>query len=85
MALRRVAGATAALLAVPLVAMQVTHEVHWGPGDFAAAAALLFATGAGAVLAWRHFRGSAGRAAAVGAAVLLGALVWAELAVGLFD
>jgi hypothetical protein len=88
-ALRRVGWATAALLLVPLVAMAFTPEVRWGPGDFMAAAAVLLATGTGAVVAWRHARGAAAGAAGAGCAaaavVLLGALVWAELAVGLFD
>ena len=27
-------GTVAALLTLPAVAMQFTHEVQWGPGDF---------------------------------------------------
>jgi hypothetical protein len=69
---------------VPAIAMQFTPEVSWGPGDFVVAGALLFGTGALAVLGLDHVRGTGKRIALiVGLAVSL-ALVWAELAVGLF-
>ena len=38
--------AAAAVLCLPLVAMQVTNEVDWSAGDFLLAAGLLFALGA---------------------------------------
>ena len=41
----RVALATALILLVPLVAMQITDEVDWGVADFALAGALLWGTG----------------------------------------
>lgn len=79
-------SATAALvlLLVPLVAMQFTSEVLWGPGDFLVAACLLFAAGMAYRLGAHRVRTSRQRVA-VGLLVL-GALVtvWAELAVGLF-
>lgn len=69
---------------VPAIAMQFTPEVSWGPGDFVVAGALLFGTGALAVLGLDHVRATGKRIALiVGLAVGL-ALVWAELAVGLF-
>lgn len=78
------AGVTGLLLLVPAVAMQFTAEVAWGPGDFIVAAVLIF--GAGLVYAL-----AARRAPRLGQRLLLGAgvatvlaLVWAELAVGLF-
>jgi hypothetical protein len=70
------------ILLLPLLAMQITDEVVWGPFDFAVAGALLIGTG----LAYRAATRSAGVTAykvAVGAA--LGAallLVWSVLAVG---
>lgn len=79
-----VALATAGLLLIPLVAMQFTREVSWGPGDFLAAGALLFGGGAAIVLAMRWFQGRLQRGAAVAAIVLVVAIVWAELAVGVF-
>jgi hypothetical protein len=79
-----VALGTALLLLVPAVAMQFTPEVSWGPGDFVVAAVLLFGAGALAVLGFAHVKGTGRRAALlVGIACSL-ALVWAELAVGLF-
>ncbi|MFT3819673.1 MAG: hypothetical protein QM750_18915 [Rubrivivax sp.] len=82
--LERVAIAIGLLLPVPLAAMQFTSEVNWGPGDFVVAGGLLF--GAGAVYALGAARIRRGwHQLALGTAVLLGlALVWAELAVGIF-
>ena len=80
-----VALATVLLLLVPAVAMQFTSDVSWGPGDFVVAAALLFGAGALAVLGLAHVN-SAGRRAALLVGIALGlAVVWAELAVGLFS
>lgn len=76
--------ATAVLLLMPAVAMQFTQEVSWGPGDFVVAGVLLFGAGSIAVLGLRHVRGFGRRAALVLAVALGLALVWAELAVGLF-
>lgn len=82
--LLRVAGVTGLLLLVPLVAMQFTAEVDWGPADFLVGGALLFGAGTAMVLAMRRFERPLHRALAVGAIALALALVWAELAVGLF-
>jgi hypothetical protein len=79
-----VALTTLFMLLVPLLAMQLTQEVDWGSDDFAVAGALLFGAGMIYVIAARRARRRAQRAA-VAAAVLCGlALIWAELAVGLF-
>ena len=83
-ALVGVALVTGALLLIPLVAMQFTSEVVWGPGDFIVAAALLFSAGAVMVVGVRRFRGGAARASIILATTLVLAVVWAELAVGLF-
>jgi uncharacterized membrane protein YgdD (TMEM256/DUF423 family) len=81
----RVAFAALLLLLVPAIAMQFTSEVAWGAGDFLAAGVLLFGAGTLAVLAVRQVR-SRGHRVAIVLAVALGlSLVWAELAVGLFD
>jgi hypothetical protein len=81
----RVWGAIAALLLLPLVAMQFTTEVKWGAEDFAVAATLLIGAGLALEVAARVLVEPVRRALA--AAVILGVvvLVWAELAVGLFD
>lgn len=79
-----VAAATALLLLVPAVAMQLNPEVSWGPGDFLAAGALLFGAGALAVVGLHHVQGAGRRAALIAGLAFVLAVVWAELAVGLF-
>jgi hypothetical protein len=79
----RIVFATAFLLCVPLVAMQFTDDVKWGPFDFLAAGVLLAGTGftyefvasKGSNVAYRIAVGIA-----LGAALLL---VWINLAVGI--
>lgn len=75
--------AAASLLILPLLAMQVTDQMRWGPGDFAAAGTLLVGTALLFELATRKSGSPAYRAAvgvALGAALLL---IWLNLAVGL--
>lgn len=80
-----VAVATALLLLIPLTAMQFTAEVRWGLEDFVVAGCLLFGTGAGLVLVSRHVKRKSLRIALMAVLVLALAIVWAELAVGIFD
>lgn len=81
---RLLGWSTAALvLLVPLVAMQFTDEVAWGPGDFAVAAVLLLAVGIPFELAARRSGDSAYRAAVGVALVAAFLLVWVSLAVGI--
>ncbi len=82
--LLRVAIATGVLLLIPAVAMRFTTEVAWGPGDFVAAAVLLFGAGAATVMSRSHVKCAGRRALLTLAIALCFALVWAELAVGLF-
>lgn len=84
-ALRISAGVTAALLLLPVIGMQVSDQVSWGPGDFLIAGVLLF----GALLLFftlsQRVDSVRGRWI-VALAVMAGlALVWAELAVGIFS
>jgi peptidoglycan/LPS O-acetylase OafA/YrhL len=81
----RVALATAALLLVPLVAMQFTAEVKWDGLDFVVAAVLLGGTGLAWVLLSRRLSGR--RQRTIAGALLLAALllVWAQLAVGIVN
>lgn len=51
---RNTATVTVLLLLVPFVAMQFSSEVSWGPGDFLAAAVLLFSAGM-AYAVWAHY------------------------------
>lgn len=78
----RPALATALLLTLPLVAMQVTDEVVWSLFDFVVAGTLLFGTGLLYELAARKAGNVVYRAAA--GVALAGALllVWVNLAVG---
>lgn len=73
------------LLLTPAVAMQFTAEVNWGPGDFAVFAAMLAGLGLLLEGAARIGKTTQGRALLMFCAVLAFLLVWAELAVGLFD
>ncbi len=75
--------ATALILMVPLVAMQFTDQVVWGPLDFAVMGALLFGTGLMYQLAARQVRNLAYRAAAGIALAAAFLLVWINLAVGI--
>jgi hypothetical protein len=71
----RVALATACILLLPLVAMQITDEVDWGLADFAVAGALLGGTGLLLELAARKPGNLAYRVAATAigvAAIVLG-------------
>jgi hypothetical protein len=81
--LLRIALATAAILLVPLGAMQFTREVHWTPGDFVIAGVLLIGTGLLFDLAARKIRTRQARILTIGAIALGFLFVWAELAVGI--
>jgi hypothetical protein len=80
-----VAISTALLLGIPAIAMQFTPEVSWGPGDFLAAAILLFGAGTLIVLSRNHVTRPTGRIAWTLGVLIALALVWAELAVGIFS
>ena len=77
-------GGLALVLVLPLVAMQFTREVMWGPEDFLFAAILLTGLGLGMESIFRLRLSPWARAA--GATLILFAfmLIWAEAAVGLF-
>ena len=80
-----VALATGLILLAAAVAMQFTPEMDWGPGDFLLAGVLIFGAGAIAMMGCRQVRSTGHRVGvAIAVAFCLG-LVWAELAVGLFN
>jgi NhaP-type Na+/H+ or K+/H+ antiporter len=83
-AIAAIATSTALLLLIPLMAMQFTREVSWGTGDFLAAGALLFGAGCAILWACRRVRQRLRRRMVVAVICLAVALLWAELAVGLF-
>lgn len=74
----------AVLLAVPAIAMSFTDEVNWSVFDFLMAAGLLFGTGIALELTLRTVKSNSGRWVAGGLVLFALALVWAELAVGIF-
>jgi uncharacterized membrane protein YgdD (TMEM256/DUF423 family) len=82
--LGRVLLGTAAILLVPLVAMRFTREVNWTALDFAAAGILLAGIGSLYVLLTRKLRTVPQRRLIGGGLLLTLALIWAELAVGIF-
>lgn len=74
---------TGLILLVPLVAMQITPEVVWGPLDFLVMGGLIFGIGLMYELAASR-GGSAVYKAAVGTGLLaMFLLIWVNLAVGL--
>ena len=75
-------GGATALLLTPLVAMQFTDEVKWGPASFIVAGTLLYGCAALVDRATRtgNFLYVAGSAVAIGTGFLL---VWVNLAVGM--
>lgn len=79
-----VAVVTAAILMIPLVAMQFTSEVNWTGSDFAAAGILLAFTGLVLTFALRRIRTAQGRLIAAGVIGLGFLYCWAEMAVGIF-
>lgn len=74
----------AALLLLPLIAMQFTDEVDWNAFDFLVAGILLFGTALAIEFAIRKISSPKNRLIAVGAILIVLFLVWAELAVGVF-
>ncbi|MGH7196656.1 MAG: hypothetical protein ACREGJ_02715 [Candidatus Saccharimonadales bacterium] len=76
---------TALILLIPLVAMQFTDEVNWTLSDFIAAGTLLFGTGIAYELLARKTQNIKYRIAIGLTLLALLALIWIELAVGIFD
>jgi hypothetical protein len=74
----------AALLLLPLAAMQFTDEVAWDAADFAAAAILLVGAGLGLELVFRMTSRPLYRAALSAAILGAAGLIWADAAVGVF-
>jgi hypothetical protein len=72
------------LLLIPLIAMQFTNEVDWGPFDFAIMGVLLLSTGLACEFVMRKVQSIERRLLICGAILLVFFLLWAELAVGIF-
>lgn len=72
------------LLLVPLIAMQFTNEVNWDLFDFIVAGILLLGTGLTCEFVLRKVNKPASRIALCAVILLVLALIWVELAVGIF-
>jgi uncharacterized membrane protein YadS len=79
-----VALGVAFLLLIPLAAMQFTKEVQWTLGDFIVAGVLLLGAGLTFELIARKIQKTGFKIAAFAVTFLALALIWAELAVGVF-
>ncbi len=78
-------GGAAFVLLIPLIAMEFTGEVAWEPGDFIIFGAMLALLCLAVEISLRMARSRLNAALAIGMAVLVFLLIWAELAVGIFD
>ncbi len=76
---------TTVILMIPLVAMQFTDKVSWTLGDFVVAAALLLTAGMAMVIGGLSVHSKAARIGVITVVALVLAIVWAELAVGIFS
>lgn len=74
----------ALILCVPLVAMQFSEGVQWGPFDFLVAGTLLLGTGLLGDLVMRKVKTRGSRIALCILLLIVLLLIWAELAVGIF-
>lgn len=74
----------AVILLIPFIAMQFTSEVTWSVSDFVAAGILLVGAGVAIELALRFVTKTSHRVAACVAILAILAVIWIELAVGLF-
>jgi hypothetical protein len=74
----------AGLLLIPLIGMQFSDEVNWTLSDFIVAGVLLLGTGLLCELVLRKVRKTKHRIALCIGILLVLAVIWIELAVGLF-
>ena len=75
----------ALLLLTPLIAMQFTNEVNWDILDFIVAGILLLSTGLACNFIIQKVKNTKFRIAICLAIVGILFLIWAELAVGIFN
>jgi len=72
------------ILLIPFTAMQFTEEVNWSLSDFVAAGVLLSGTGLLCELVLRLVKQTRYRIILIAILLVVLALIWIELAVGLF-
>ena len=78
-------GIIGTILVVPLIAMQFTEEVNWNIADFLVAGILLLILGSIIELIIQKVQHHKYKQIFFIVAILLFLLLWAELAVGIFD
>ncbi|HPF52728.1 MAG TPA: hypothetical protein PK335_14195 [Draconibacterium sp.] len=76
--------AVPALLLIPFISMQFTHEIDWSLLDFAVMGGLLTVAGLFIELVLRKIKIKENRIALLAIIISVFLLVWAELAVGIF-
>ena len=72
------------ILSFPLITMQLTNEVNWTISDFLVMGILLFTTVLTIDFLLKKFKTLKSRLILIVGIVVLLALVWAEMAVGIF-
>lgn len=75
----------ALLLLIPLIAMKFTNEVNWKPFDFVVAGILLLSTGLTIDFILQKVKSTNHRILLIAIVILVLLLIWAELAVGIFN
>ena len=78
-------GLVVVLLLIPLIAMQFTNEVNWNGFDFVVMGGLLLVTVLLIELVIRMVRNGHSRVILIAIILLVLLLIWAELAVGIFE
>ena len=73
------------ILSFPLITMQLTNEVNWTISDFLVMGILLFSTVFTIDFVLKKVKTLKSRLIVIFAIVILLVLVWAELAVGIFE
>ncbi len=73
------------LLTIPLVAMQFTDEVRWSVVDFVVMGLLLLGLGLSIELVLKKTKSTKKRWTYLSIVLLIFLLIWAELAVGIFN
>lgn len=73
------------LLLIPFMAMQITDQVDWSLFDFLIMGLLLFLVGTGIDFILRKNKSSQKRLLFITLIIICFLLIWAELAVGIFE
>ena len=73
------------LLLIPLIGMAITDEINWSLFDFIIMGSLLISLSIGINFASNRANNLKNRVLYIGILVIIFMLIWAELAVGLFE